>query len=145
MKEAIGTTTVFSLIMVFTGVLILLFVGAISYSKTYKIRNRIIDIVEKHYGYNDDARLEIEEDLASIGYRISNQECPQQPRGNVENALLIGPQSDYRFCIYQYQANRGNYYGVLVFLHFDVPLLRNGVNVPVYGETKTLFDASIQG
>ena len=42
MKEAIGTSMVFNLIMVFTGVFIAILVGSIAYSKSFKIRNRII-------------------------------------------------------------------------------------------------------
>ena len=45
MKEAIGTSMVFNLIMVFTGVFIAILVGSIAYSKSFKIRNRIINIV----------------------------------------------------------------------------------------------------
>ena len=143
MKEAIGTSMVFNLIMVFTGVFIAILVGSIAYSKSFKIRNRIINIVEKYYGYTDEARMEIEENLSTIGYRIVNKECPAQPRDTIENATLLQPQSDYHFCVYQYDANRGHYYGVLVYMHFDVPSTRNGIDIPIYGETRTFYNESI--
>lgn len=143
MKEAIGTSMVFNLIMVFTGLFIAILVGSIAYSKSFKIRNRIINIVEKYYGYTDEARIEIEDDLSKIGYRIVDKQCPNQPRDTVEDATLMQPQSDYHFCVYQYDANRGHYYGVLVYMHFDVPFLRDGINIPIYGETRTFYNESI--
>ena len=87
MKEAIGTSMVFNLIMVFTGVFIAILVGSIAYSKSFKIRNRIINIVEKYYGYTDEARMEIEENLSTIGYRIVNKES------NLLNSSFNKPQA----------------------------------------------------
>ena len=47
MKEAIGTSMVFNLIMIFLGIFIILYVSSIAYSKGFKVRNRLIDIIVK--------------------------------------------------------------------------------------------------
>ncbi len=135
MKEAIGTSMIFNLVMIFVGVFIALYVGSIAYSKGFKIRNRLIDIIEKYEVYNEDARLEIEENLAAVGYQIIDRECPD--RNNAEN---VDVDSDYRYCVYRYETSKGDYYGVTVFIHFDLPLIGGFLEFPLYGETRILFD-----
>jgi len=126
--------------------MIALLVGSIAYSKCFKIRNRMIDIIEKHNGYTETAKLEIEENLSSIGYRIVDKPCPTQVRSKeaVENMQLMEPQSDYHFCVYQRGTNRGNYYGVLVYMHFDIPIIGDWFEIPIYGETKTIYSENLE-
>lgn len=138
MKEAIGTSSVFTLILTFTAIFIALFVGSIAYSKAFKVRNRIIDIIEENKGYNDDVMLLIQENLATIGYQIVNEPCP-----NTNGQDAMDPKSDYHFCVYQFSADRGNYYGVKVFIRLDIPVIGSTIKIPVYGETKTIYDTSI--
>lgn len=133
MKEAIGTSMVFTLIMVFVGIFIVLFVSAISYSKVFKVRNRIIEIIEKHDGFNEAAKNEIDENLSAIGYRIVKKKCPDN------NGVQGTQESDYYYCLYEYSTSRGQYYGVTVFIQFDIPLIGNFINIPVYGETRILY------
>ncbi len=135
MKEAIGTSMIFNLVMLFVGVFIALYVGTIAYSKGFKVRNRLIDIIEKYETYNDSARQEIEENLSSIGYQIVDRECPSR-----DNAVNVDNDSNYRYCIYRYTTTKGDYYGVTVFIHFDLPLIGNFLEFPLYGETRILFD-----
>lgn len=136
MKEAIGTSFVFNMVMVFVGVMIALLVGSLAYSKGFKVRNRIIDIVEKHEGYNDAAREEINQNLRDIGYRIkvNNNTCKER-----ENATKISVE-DYSYCLYEYDTSKGPYYGVTVFIHFDIPIIGDWVEIPLYGETRILFE-----
>jgi hypothetical protein len=134
MKEAIGTSLVFSLMMTFVGILIVMFVGSIAYTKTFKVRNKVIDLIEKNGGYNDAAVEQIDQDLASIGYRIVDKKCPT--RKGVEATQ----KSDYRYCVYEYtDETKGIYYGVTVFIHFDIPLIGSYFEIPVYGESRLIF------
>lgn len=134
MKEAIGTSYVFTLMMVFIGILIVMFVGSIAYTKGFKVRNKIIDLIEKNEGYNDMAIEQIDENLASIGYRIVDKECPAK-----KNVGAI-QESDYRYCVYQYtNEEKGVYYGVTVFISFDIPLLGDYIEIPIYGESRLIF------
>lgn len=140
MKEAIGTSMVFNLVMIFVAVFIALLVGSISYSKGFKVRNRIIDIIQQHEGYTEEAKEEIDQNLADIGYRIVDKECKVR-----ENASSIA-ESDYRYCLYEYTTSRGEYYGVTVFIHFDIPLIGDFIEIPLYGETGILFEkGSVEG
>ena len=48
----------------------------------------------------------------------------------------------YNYCVYEYADNikKGRYYGVTVFINFDIPLVGNYINIPVYGETRIIYD-----
>lgn len=144
MNESIGTSQVFSIMIVFVGVMIVLFIGSIAYSKGFKVRNRVIDVLEKHDGYTNEARAEIEENLAAIGYQIIDRDCPARRDPAYEDRSLNAiNDSDYRYCIYEYMTVRGHYYGVLIYIHFDIPLIGRYLEIPVYGETKTLYDTGV--
>ena len=135
MKEAIGTSYVFTLIITFVGILIAMFVGSIAYTKGFKVRNKIIDLIDKNEGYTEKAVQEIDESLASIGYRIVDKSCPSRKGVNAEQ------KSDYRYCVYKYtNEEKGVYYGVTVFIHFDIPLIGDFVEIPIYGESRLIFN-----
>lgn len=134
MKEAIGTSYVFSLMMVFVGILIVMFVGSIAYTKGFKVRNKVIDLIEKNEGYTDIAIEQIDENLASIGYKIIDKECP------TKKGTAGIQRSDYRYCVYEYNIEKGTYYGVMVFISFDIPLIGNYVEIPIYGESRLIFE-----
>lgn len=137
MKEAIGTSMVFNLILIFISVFIILFVSSIAYSKGFKVRNRLIDIIEKYDGFTTEAQQEIDENLASIGYRMVDKPC-----GDHNGTMPVYNNSPYRYCVYQYNTSKGDYYGVKVFIHFDFPLIGGFIEIPIYGETRVLFDKS---
>jgi len=149
MKEAIGTSYVFSIMMVFVGVMIALVVGSIAYSKGFRVRNRVIDIIQRHEGYpgrENIARREIEENLRTIGYRISDRECPTRHHRDTElefQHVAVIQESDFRYCIYRFETTRGNYYGVTVFITFDLPLIGGLIEIPVYGETRLLYNTGL--
>ena len=76
MKEAIGQTFLFNLVIGLVGVTIFVLLGAIAYSKTYKIKTKLVDIMEKYKGHEDvynAAKGEISEYLYSIGYLLNNK------------------------------------------------------------------------
>ena len=138
MKEAIGTSYVFTLVMTFVGILIAMFVGSIAYTKGFKVRNKIIDIIDKNEGYTlrtGGAKDQIDQSLAKIGYRIVDKECPTR------NGATAIQKSDYRYCVYEYtNEEKGTYYGVTVFIHFDIPLIGDFFEIPIYGESRIIFD-----
>ena len=71
MKEAIANAGVFNLIIIFVIVLILLFIGSLSYSRGFKAKNKIIEEIEKDQGFNSSTQARVDEWLGSIGYRAN--------------------------------------------------------------------------
>lgn len=141
MKEAIGTSMVFNLMMIFIGVMIALLIGSVSYSKGFKVRNRIMDRIEENNGFNEPAENAIYEDLKALGYRITQgNNCEDKTGINVELLTQDNFSNEYNYCVYEYTTNKGKYYGVTVFITVDIPLIGNYINIPLYGETEIIFE-----
>lgn len=143
MRESIANSYLFMFIMIFIGIIIALFVGSLAYSKAFKVKTRIISIIEKHKGFTAEAEAEIDDVLDDIGYRIVDSPCPNKNGGR---PLVVS--SRYRYCVYEFDKHvdpanpnqgRGPYYGVSAFMHFDIPLIGDFLEFEVYGETKIIY------
>lgn len=146
MREGIGQTFLFSLVITIVGIMLVILISTMVYSKTYKIKTKLIDIIDKYNGDVDSARTEIQDYLIDIGYRRNsnnNQSCPEKG-GEKLNEYDI-----FHYCLYRFSAdstgNKGNYYGVLVYIYFDIPFIGNAIEFPVYGETEVFYDKNYIG
>lgn len=159
MRESLGGGFLLNIVIIFAGIVIMLFMGMLSYSKAYGVKNRIIEIIEKHGTYDDIVVNELNSDLQSAGYSLANtSKCDSSIRDNlvkVENAKYVDDRlsmnkntGNYNYCIYEMCADRdennvcedpnGNYYVVVTFIHFEFPVIGDILTFPVYGETKVL-------
>lgn len=146
MKESIGNTMIFNLILIFTGIIIAILVSSIGYSKAFKVKNRILNIVEKYAEYNlleesdwnsSSAIVnEINDSLRSIGYKMSNGSfsCPSS------DGTLLTVSTDYEYCVYRHETSSGPYYEVVAYMYFDFPIINDFLKFPVKGETKVIYD-----
>ena len=159
MKEAFGNSAITIIIITFMSILMLILASSSSYSKSSKVRNRIMEMIENNQGYGpgckacikpwSEFRVELERELSSFGYRINtqNNKCGTCPKGmskeNCESsgAKLIEASSKYQYCVYEFHTVKGIYYGVETYMYFDIPLVEN-IKFAIYGETKTLYDLS---
>lgn len=157
MKEAIAQTFIVSLILFFFGILLILFFGSINYSKAFKAKNKLINLVEK-YGdelysnsnTNSNFKVEFERDLKNSGYQTTkinktNDKLCEKYVG--KDDILVYPgkaekevQRTYDFCLIRKKSNVGPYYQVITFMRFDVPVIGAALTFPVRGETKVLCD-----
>lgn len=139
MKAATGNAMLMNIIIVFLVVVMALLVTSISYTKAFRVKNRIVDIIEYHNGdfSKETIKDEINQSLNSIGYRYNRgQQCPTLDDGT--QASYVG--ADYLYCIYTYESNRGKYYKVIAYMYFDFPVIGNYINIPVYGETRVFYE-----
>lgn len=161
MREAIGNSFIVNLLLVFLGVMSIIFIGSISYSKAFKVKNRIIYIIEKYGEWPESSlmnqpREEIEASLKQIGYPLVARigDCSRYLKrgnaidddGDTEGLIVYGANAadtSYHYCVYKFENNRGVYYGVVTFMHFEIPLLAGILEFPVYGETKTLYSTAV--
>ena len=159
MKESISTTFVFYLIVTFVIVLIMIFVGSISYSKAYKVKNRIVEVIEKEQTYDETARAEIEDwlryggqDGNGIGYRLNTTrggrtDCPSPEKYNLPaGAENVSEINNYEYCVYYVDDSQsgngrhGYYYHVVAYMYFDLPIIDQFIKLPVEGETMTFTE-----
>ncbi len=146
MREAIGEALLLNLIIGIVIVVALMFIGSISYSKAFKLKNRIINIIEEHHGYTADAIDEINAILSDVGYQVSNgiSGCVEK-KNNAQTSTKLHPNEyntkGYNYCVVLYNDAKGKaYYGVTTFMKFELPIIGDTLGIlefPVYGETKT--------
>lgn len=135
MREAIGNSLLLSIVVVFVSLIILFFVGILSYSKAYKAKNRIVSVIEKHETFNEAAKDEISSSLKDMGYQLG--ECKD------ENGKS---NSGYKYCVYEIcneiddtgSCTGTYYYKVATYVQFYFPIIGELFNPPVYSETKIL-------
>ncbi len=153
MREAIGSAFIVNLILIFIGVISALLIGSISYSKAYKIKDRIIYVIEKYDGFSDAAQTEIDKQIISIGYKLNDgnsRNCENLFRrrygsnynaANLVHGAALGT-NQYNYCVYKnhYESSPGSYYTVVTFMTFDIPLIGGLLQFPVSGETSLIYD-----
>lgn len=151
MKAATGNAMLMNIMITFIVIVMALIVTSISYTKAFRVKNRIVDIIEKHNGdFNSDVIAnEIDDNLKNIGYRYNTGQfkCPkvtnQSPATSNQTGINFSDEtyhgSNYLYCIYGYSTNRGKYYKVIAYMYFDIPVIGNYINIPVYGETKVFY------
>ena len=146
MKDAVGGSLLLNLVVIFTSIVILFFVGIIAYSKAYKVKNRIIEIIERNEEYSDDLIDELSIELKKVGYRLgssvpSNEKCASvSSRGKCVNLN----ETNYQYCVCEHSdsvssnEDGGSVFEVITFVHFDFPIIGDFITFPVKGETKVL-------
>lgn len=148
MKEAVGSSMLLYIVIIVVGVIMLLFVSIMSYTKAYSAKNKIISAIETFEGYDDSSIEEISANLSKMGYTITAQDFCNSTR--VKNHLkelgISGAtnlnnsaKSKYGYCVYEVSTSRsGKYYVVATFINFSLPIVGTNFVFPVYGQTKIM-------
>ena len=151
MKDAIGGSLLLNLVVIFTSIVILLFAGILAYSKAYKVKNKIVEIVESHDGniisetVSNELKTEVSDQIAmeltDVGYTISeapsDSKCgSDSSRGTCTNLNT----TNFKYCICEQSsgAESGKTYEVITYIHFSFPVIGDLLTFPVRGETKIL-------
>ena len=137
MREATGSSMLLYIVVFFVGIIILFFAGIMAYSKAYKAKNRIIEVIEEYGTYTrgtgSTAENTVKSSLKSMGYQTGDcSGTTQKGYTSVQNS------SGYKYCVYNKNANGGTQYKVITYVHFDFPIIGSAINIPVSGETKIL-------
>ena len=153
MKEAIANAGIFNLVIIFVIILIAFFIGSLSYSKAFKVKNKILEEIEKDQAYttgvNNSTEDRVEEWIGNIGYRVNTgntrntTNCPTAVGNGGERGKLVNTDGDYQYCVYEFntctaradKAKCGKYYRVTAYMYFDIPILSGLLRIPVSGET----------
>lgn len=151
MKESIAQAFILNLILFFFVILVLLLFGSINYSKAYKVKNRIITIIEKYGEFDESAKDEIADNMVKAGYQTTtdgNSKCDSDKIKN-GGTLVYPVENDasdrhYDYCVIKHKSSVGEYYQVVVYMKFEIPIIGGFLEFPVKGETKALY-ANIEG
>ena len=144
MKAAIGNTLLMGIIVTFLSVVLLILISSIAYTKAFRVKNRIIDEIEKVEIYDSNVDNALNTIFREIGYKanslMNNSSCDNY---EPEDGELLNSTSAYHYCIFKMNSSKQNgyYYKVVAFAYLDFPLI-NAIQIPVYGETKIFYNTS---
>lgn len=157
MKEAIGNAALFYIIITFVVIMIMFFVGSLSYSKAFKVKNKIVEEIEKEgevpgadpytaYSRAEGAIYEWlkagGENGTGIGYRQNTGGLNNHLNCTEGEGTVVSKGGDYQYCVYQIDTCAGGregrcgvYYRVTAYMFFDIPVIGELLKIPVSGET----------
>ncbi len=149
MRQSIGTTTTFQIILALTLIFSAFLALAITYNRVYKLKNETVSIIEKYEGTNDKALKIVNNYLVNSGYHETGR-CEEGEYGmlSLDDTLYELAQNDkeYAYCLsYNCQNARcrvGNnnyiYYNIKLFFRFNVPFFGDLTNFSIKGQTKDI-------
>lgn len=163
MKGAIGNAFLLNVVITFILIFFSLLIGSMAYSKAYKTKNFLLNLVEQFQEEGKSITTQnrnewnnlANEYLSKVGYTLvtTKSSCPDKSDGKkADSKKDTGYQiwrnksvGDYDYCIYKrlhvYDAdsimNFNLNYMVLVYMKFDFPIIGEFIKIPITGETKT--------
>lgn len=133
MREAVGSTFLFKLMIFFIFFFASFLAIAINYSQAFRIKNSVINRLEQLEGYNETSEAEISQIINSSGY-YRNVDCNSEETG-------VAPENTTGVCIRGLKTGTNNenvYYQVTTYISFNFPIVGNLFTFPVRGETKII-------
>ncbi len=142
MKDAVGGSLLLNLVVIFTSVVILFFAGILAYSKAYKVKNKIIEVIERNDGdVNPNVLNEINNELTNVGYRVIGSAPDRTKCENDSSRRTCTTNlntSTFNYCICQHGSANASVFEVITYVQFEFPVIGDILTFPVKGETKVL-------
>ena len=139
MREAIGGTWLFGLVITFIVFFASFLAVSINYSKAFNVKNNVVDLISKYEGNNESARSHVGTYLSSTGYLVSG-DCLEGYTGyDLNGTKKTGGKAYYCVkCDYASGENLMNkkYYSVIVFFRIDLPMIGKLTTFNITGETE---------
>lgn len=158
MKEAVGGTWLFGIVIVFIALFTCFVSVTTNYSRCYKLKDEVLMTIEHYHGINENSVKTINEYLKGIGYS-STGECPNDgecwigfnlSNSNINNSYA----ANNNYCISKHPIISKNddeitsgpvghpesaYYGVTIFFRLNWPIFQSFFNIGITGETSIIY------
>jgi len=144
MREAIGGTWLFGLVLTFIVFFASFLAVSINYSKAFNVKNNIVDLIGKYEGNNCKSRKKIAEYLSDTGYLVIGN-CPNDYDAYGLNGNYETSQRGY-YCVKK-ETNSGDaiikkdYYRIVTFFKLDLPMVGDLTTFKIKGETEAIYFA----
>ena len=167
MKEAIGGTWIFGMVITFLALFTTFVSVSTNYSRCYKIKDEVLLAIERAHGINEDSVNSINKFLKGTGYS-SVGKCPDDGNCwfsfNINESYSSGsyrPAGDRNtnYCLAKYMITRNTsdadnrviytngpvghpesaYYGAVIFFRLEWPILRSMFSIDISGETSIIY------
>ncbi len=142
MRDVVGSSFMFRILIIFIVMFIVFMCFTVAYAKTFRLKNRVIDILEQSQYQGDTSdwksiALETVDDyLATNAY-----DYPGDDHAQISNhcANVGGNLTDNGACIVNKDVDENSrYYQVYVYICFWFPLFNWEIVMPVGGETDVI-------
>ena len=141
MRESIGSTWLFMLIITFTLIFSGFLVLTLSYSKVYKMKNEITTMIEKYEGLSADSVQIINDYLSNSNYRTKGRCNVGAYASNDLTSIEIvdNEKTDYYYCIESRVNRQGKtIFTVTLFYDFNLPIFGQLTKYQIKGETYSI-------
>lgn len=166
MKEAIGGTWIFTIVIVMIALFTAFISVSTNYARTYKVKDKIISIIEEKRGVNEASLKAINKELNRVGYNSTGRCLGADVANHIlgtgkwygfsrNSITTVYSQEDNRsnYCIRITNVNKvnvsgvssgapghmpRNYYSVVVFFKLDMPVIGDIFTLQLSGETSTI-------
>lgn len=117
MSEGVGGSVIIMIVAIFLLVVSGYLAFSVTYNKAFRVKNKIISVLEQEQGYNDDAIKKIETALKEVGYHAS------KPQG-YDSCYEC---SDAGYCIKWNKTGsnelQSGYFDVVTSVTVDIPII----------------------
>lgn len=135
MRDAFGGAFSIKLMIIFLMLYTLFICVALNYAKAFRVKNRIINIIEQQEGLTQDAKKLIGDYMYERGYSINCGDV------NICNGCTCVEDVTTREKGYSYKENTHSnqtYYTIETYVHFKIPIIGIDFPIPVRGETRVI-------
>lgn len=144
MREAIGGTWLFGLVITFIVFFASFLAISINYSKAFNVKNNIVDLISKYEGNNCNARKKMGEYLSKVGYLVTGK-CEDGATGYDLNGTKVDNGKAY-FCIKKSDtlgstSIKKDYYTASIFFRIDLPIVGDLTKLTIKGDTEAIYFA----
>lgn len=151
MRESIGTTWIFQLAITFTLLFAAYIALTINYSKSFKVKNEVLSIIERSEGLTNSGLNTVNSYLLGSAYNQMGN-CPTNDLDNnwkgaksLTSTSLEDAQAGtkYYYCVAKHQGYNTTYpgrtfYNVRLFFKFDLPVIGQIFTFNVDGQTSEI-------
>ena len=150
MREAIGGTWLFGLVITFIVFFASFLAVSINYSKAFNVKNNVVDLIGKYEGNNCNARKKISNYLRTTGYLVMGA-CPEEDASGIctyKGYDLNGhPVASTKKAYYWVSLDTTEssttidkqFYRVVIFFRIDLPLVGDLTTFSIKGETESIY------
>ena len=151
MREAFGGSWLLGFVVLFIVLFSAYLAVSVNYTKAFKAKNKIINIIEQNEGFSTSARGQCKNDKSDACLKNSKTTEDKIYAYLKESGFLINDLNDkvcpkgYNlikdggYCVQSICTSQGSYYRVITFIKIELPIVWQTFTVPIKGETKVLF------
>lgn len=146
MRDAVGGTFMIKVLLIFLAVYIIFMAAALNYAKAFRVKNRVMDIIEQNEGMEEadfnnlsgtntsGVTGKINEYLNTISYNVELTEKNKENKGTCfEKGFCIDIKEDTNI-----DGIVSTYYRVTTFVRIEFPFFNLNFTIPITGETRKI-------